>query len=225
MRRFISIAAIVILAAGWAGVYGVRAWRAAHVLTAEEIAEIPGRLESVPLRIEEPAFSGKRDPVDEETRKLSGADHCLAINYRDEGGGTVRLYIGAAARTDAWFHIPTVCMPAHGWTMSDAVRWPVWDDLPGVDADAQIWRMKLHRTGEEMLVYYWFHYGSRVVGSRTERRNIRFQDLLAGKRDRPVQIVILYAPIDRDEERSEERIEALVRALWPNIAGVVSFGE
>ena len=225
MNRFVRIAAISILALGWMGTYGAKNWRAAHVLTADEVAEIPLRLAAIPLETENPTFRGTRDYVEPDTVELSGADHYVAIDYEAEKGGAVRLYIGAAARTDAWFHVPTVCLPAHGWTTSQAVKVSMWDDLPGVESDAQIWRMMLHRTGEEMLVYYWFQYGDSIVTSRTERRRVRFRDLLAGKRDRPIQIVILYAPVGRSLERSEERVESLVRTLWSNLFTILSPGD
>jgi EpsI family protein len=225
MTRFVPIAALVILAVGWASTYAVAAWRATLVLTPAEEAEIPTRLAAFPLDTENPTFHGTRDFVEPDTVALSGADHYVAIDYKDEDDGAVRLYVGAACRTDAWFHVPTVCLPAHGWTTSEAVKVPIWTDLPGVEADTDIWRMMLHRADQEMLVYYWFQYGDSIVTSRTERRMVRFQDLLAGKKDRPIQIVILYAPVGRELKKSEDRVESLVRTLWPQLFSILSSGD
>ena len=159
MTRFVRTAVIVILVVGFGGSFAARAWRESHKLSAGEIAEIPERLAQIPLETDDPKFRGERDYLEPETVKLSGADHYAAVDYVAEDGGTVRLHIGAAARTDAWFHVPTVCLPAHGWTMERAKLTPIWEGLAGVDAGAKVWRMKLHKAARRC---------SSTTGSSTE---------------------------------------------------------
>ena len=225
MSGFVRKALIATLVLGLAATYALGAYRKSKMLSPDEIAEIPERLGRFPLETTNPTFRGKRDYLEDRIVKLSGADHYVAVDYKAEDGGAVRLHVGAAARTDAWFHEPTACLPVHGWTTTETVLVPFFPDLPDLGPGTRMWRMKLHKSGEELLVYYWFQYGDRIVTSRTERRRIRFQDLLAGRRDRPVQIVILYAPITPTEERTEQRIESLVRVLWPDLFHILKTGD
>ncbi len=219
MKKHVPILIVVTLVVAAAATYVVGAWRDTHRLTPDDMTRIPERLASVPLKLDEPRFGGTQVKLDPEIIRKSGADHCLAVEYRNDTGRLVRLHIGAAARTDAWFHPPAVCLPAHGWRATRESLVPFWSGLPGAEPDALMHRLILSKADTRMLVYYWVHYGESVVTSRAHRRRVRFADLLEGRRDRPAHIVIFYAPMD-DEDDGEARIESLARGLWPYLAAV-----
>lgn len=221
MRRFVPATVLVLLVLGAATMYAAAAWRDARLLTPEQIAELPRRLEGVPIQLEDPPYVGTRDVLEERIVELSGADYYAAVDYTGEDGSFVRLHVGAAGRTDAWFHEPTVCLPAHGWTTRDVKLVPLWAGLEGPQEDARIWRMTLEKGDERMLVYYWLQFGDRIVTSKRERRWVRFLDRLAGERDKPGQIVILYTALGTDVASSEARMEGIARALWPHLFSIL----
>lgn len=225
MTRVIRAAVGILLVLGVLGTYVGRAWRAAHALTAEDTAEIPARLARLPLRAGDPPFVGTPRTLDPRVVELSGADHYAAVDYQSEDGATVRLHVGVTVESEGWLHEPTVCLPTHGWRTLETALVPVWDGLEGVEPGVQIWRMKLAKSGESLLVYYWFQWGNHLVTSRFGRAWQRFRGLLAGERDRPVQIVILYTPLGPREDRSAARVASLVHALWPELSTVLSAGD
>jgi EpsI family protein len=225
MTRLVRATVLILLVLGAAGTYVGRSWYSARALTSADAARIPDRLARIPLEAGDPVFVGKPDPVDPQIRELSGADYCAAIDYRRKDGSAVRLHVGVSVETEGWLHEPTVCLPSHGWTTTETTLVPVWPGLGRVDPAVRIWRMKLERSGEKLLVYYWFQWGDELITSRSGRAWARFRGLLAGERDQPLQIVILYTPLEQSEERSAARIEALVRALWPALSTVLSSGD
>lgn len=225
MSRVIQVTALVVLVLGCAGTYAAQAWKRSHAATAEDVRGIPDRLAGIPLHVEEPPFTGTNDELEQRIVDLSGAQHYAAIDYRSPSGGYVRLHVGVNTNADGWLHEPTVCLPSQGWTMTRTSRVPMWPGLAGVEADERAWRMELAHGTERLLVYYWFQWGRHIVTTRFERAWQRFRGLLAGERDRPIQIVIFYSPIDGDVTRTEARVEALVRALWPDLSAVLSSGD
>jgi len=220
VKRVVRTSVIGILILGSVGTYTARAWREAHTLRPEQVEAIRARLEAFPLETTQPHFVGRRDFLDPRIVAKSGADEYLAVDYTDDEGGIVRLHIGASARTDAWFHAPAVCLPAHGWTTGTTSSVPIWPGLAGARPEDRILRLTLHREGARLLVYYWYQYGETILTSKTERRRVRFLDLLGGRQDRPARIVIFYAPIDDDEEAGEKRIAGLVEALWSDLVAL-----
>ena len=225
MTRFVQVAVLALLLVGAVASYAAEAWRRAHVLTREEIGQIPERLTRVPLEVGTPPFHGTRAYLEDRIVKLSGADYYVAVEYQAPDGGSVRLHVGAAARTDAWFHEPTACLPAHGWRVTETTDRPLWTGLPGAPPGAQMRRMLLENAGQKMLVYYWLQFGDRILLSPFHRRWLRFLDLLAGHKDQPGMIVIFYAPYDDDLARAETRAETLARALWPRLFTILSPGD
>lgn len=225
MSRVVRTAVLLLLVLGSVGTYAGQAWRSAHVTTAKDLAGIPARLARIPLEVQAPPFVGTADEVEQRIVDLSGAQHYAAIDYRGEGRAYVRLHVGVNVHADGWLHEPTVCLPSQGWTAASIRKVPMWSGLAGVEPGEQIWRMRLAKGGENLLVYYWFQWGEHIVTTRFERAWQRFLGLLAGERDRPIQIVILYSPIDAGEAQTEERIESLVRALWPDLSTVLASGD
>ena len=224
MNRAIRVAVMAILALGVIASYAAGARRDSLKLTPEDAKHLAARLDAIPLRTDAPAFRGTREVLEPKIVKLSGADHYATINYVAATGGRVRLHVGAASRTDAWFHEPTVCLPGQGWKTISTVRVPIWRGLEGVPDGTQIWRVRLRKKGANMLVYYWLQYGKHVVTTKAERRWLRFNDLMKGIKDRPAQIVILYAPVGVSESHSEKLVESLVRAIWSRLFEVLSSG-
>ena len=225
MNRGVRLVVLVLLALGAAATYGAQAWRDAHAMTGDDVAKIPARLERIPLRVGDPALVGTRSQLEPRIAALSGADAYAAIDYRGEGQPAVRLHVGVNVNSEGWLHEPTVCLPAQGWTTTETTLVPIWDGLAGVPSGVRIWRMQLAGTGAGLLVYYWFQFGDSIVTSRFGRAWARFRGLLAGEKDRPVQIVILYTPLDDGLERSAARVESLVRAIWPQLSTILSSGD
>jgi EpsI family protein len=225
MTRFVRTVVVVLLVLGGAGAYSARAWRAAHALSPSDEAKIPARLARIPLRVGSPPFVGTRDTLDRRIVELSGADHYAAIDFRGESGPGVRLHVGVSVRSEGWLHEPTVCLPSQGWATIDTSLVPMWAGLAGVRPGVSIWRMRLEKAGRRLLVYYWFQWGDHIVTSRLDRAWQRLRGLLAGERDRPVQIVILYTPIEDGESEGAARVESLVRALWPELSTVLAAGD
>lgn len=222
--RAVRTLVLALLVLGALAAHGARAWRAHHALSPEDAAQVPARLARIPLRVERPAFLGTRDVLDPKIVELSGADHYAAIDYLGDDGSSVRLHVGVSLEPEGRLHQPTVCLPTHGWASLDTTLVPLWAGLSGQEPGTQIWRMRLEKSGERLLVYYWFQWGDHIVTTYFGRAWQRFRGLLAGQRDQPMQIVILYTPLGRDEGEAATRVEGLVRALWPELSTVLSSG-
>ncbi len=167
---------------------------------------------------------GSTEAIEDEIVRQSGAQYYTSIQYEAPDEGSVRLYVGASAKSGAWFHVPVVCMPAAGWAARKLERVAV-ENVPGRSDGLPVWRLELAKGTDQMLVYYWFHMGDRVVASPFERARLRFQDLLHGRMEQPVQIVILYAPVVGGMKATEERVQTLARLLWPHLSSILVSGD
>jgi EpsI family protein len=225
MSRVVRTVVVVLIVVGGAATYGARAWFRAHAIPEQASDDVPARLARIPLEAGDPPFVGTRETLEPRIADLSGADHYAAIDYRRSDREAVRLHVGVSVESDGWLHEPTSCLPGQGWVASETALVPLWEGLAGSDPAARMWRMHLRKPDQRLLVYYWFQWGDRIVTSRSDRAWRRFRGLLAGERDRPVQIVIFYTPIEQSEERSAARIESLARAVWPSVSAVLREGK
>ena len=223
--RIVQTSVIVILALGAFATYGARAWYHSQSPDPAQIERISEQIASFPTETTNPRFFGKPYDIEPRIVTLSGAEEHVAMIYAGEGGGHVRLFLGTASRSLAWFHEPSVCLPVQGWQTTSAAQVPIWSDLPGTQPDDRVWRMTTKKIGGEMIVYHWLQWGSRVVTTKRQRDMLRLRSLFAGERDQPMQIAILYAPVHGGVEKTEARVASLVRALWPSLSTVVAPGD
>lgn len=221
MTRLVTFLAIALLGFAVFEVYAIRTELSRRDVNPELLAELKGRLSSLPDTLGDGRFVGRPYEVDRQMIEESGADTYGAIEYFDERKHIYRIYIGGAIAQTENFHAPSYCLPAGGWEMlrheSVELAAPAGSD----DESQSVRLLDLQYGNRRMLVYYWFQTGDRVTDHDLKLRWYRFVDTLAQKPLRPTMIVSVYIPYDGELGAAEARAHEFLRTVRPALSRAV----
>jgi exosortase D (VPLPA-CTERM-specific) len=175
---------------------------------------IKGGIESFPTSFS--GWGGEQQLVTQEIIEKSGAEEAFSASYRNTKQDYISLYMGyrstAFLSNENFFHSPTVCLPASGWTItSDTIH--TLSDVPQF-GELKVRQLIMEAMGEKQLVYYWFQTKNKETPSKTINRF--HLALHALKRDNTHDLFIRpITPISKNEtvEAAQTRMDGFVRDM------------
>lgn len=117
---------------------------------------------ALPMVIDE--FKGRRSAdLEPKILEVLGVEEYLNRMYRSANGVPLGLYLGywASQREGDTIHSPMNCLPGSGWQPVETSRVTV----PFEGSSAELNRVIVEKSGERLLVFYWYQSHGRVVAS------------------------------------------------------------
>jgi exosortase D (VPLPA-CTERM-specific) len=177
---------------------------------------LDGGIEGFPLQIG--TWRGTSEPVDPVLVEMSGAEGAFSGRYLDGTGNYLSLYLGyrstAFLSNENFFHSPTVCIPASGWTEQEVGRRTI-TGVPYFN-DLEVTKMVIEKEGVRQLVYYWFQTKNKATHSKSINRF--HLSLHALRRDNTHDLFLRpITPIRSAEtvEDAERRLDGFIREMMP----------
>ncbi len=168
-----------------------------------------GDLDRLPLRIGE--WRGENIPVSERERAVLGTENLLLRLYR-KGEGLLYLYILESASNRATFHPPEYCYVGGRTELVERGRAVVrWE---GGEVPAH--RMVFLGPRGKSLVYYWYAFGDRILGSYYRQQLLVIAANLL-RRPRPALLIRVSTEGVVDPARGDELITDFARSALPAI--------
>lgn len=180
-------------------------------------------LSELPFQMEQ--YRGTRAAdLEPEILAVLGVEEYLNRVYRATGTGLpVGLYVGyyASQREGDTMHSPMNCLPGSGWVpiSTDRVKVPIAGVAAGsVSREIEINRVIVEKSGERMLVMYWYQSHGRVVASEYWSKIHMVLDAMRTNRTDAAMIRVVL-PIPRNalgvEVEVEQEAVSFVRTLFP----------
>ncbi len=182
-------------------------------------------LSEIPLRF--PSWEGQRaEDLDDKIVEVLGVSEYLNRVYRSDAGVPVGLYVGyyKSQRQGESIHSPLNCLPGAGWL-------PVKKGLATVPIAAspldptlasgfpiEINRYVIEKSGQSMLVLYWYQSHGRVVASEYWGKFYMVWDAIRTHRTDAalVRVIVPMAGGDAASEGKAERTAVeFVQSMFP----------
>jgi EpsI family protein len=174
-------------------------------------------LAELPFNIDQ--YRGTRSAdMTPEVLAVLGVEEYLNRVYRGGTGLPVGLYVGyyASQREGDTMHSPMNCLPGSGWVPVQTDRLTV--PLASAPGAIEINRVLVEKSGERMLVFYWYQSHGRVVASEYWSKIHMVVDAMRTNRTDAAMIrVVVPIPGNTSGVTAEVEQEAVsfVRALFP----------
>lgn len=182
------------------------------------------KMEATPLR--EPLtglsmkignFTGTRGAdLEPEVIALLGVEDYINRVYRTGPDELpVGLYLGywSSQRQGDTIHSPMNCLPGSGWQPSDTTRISV----PMGAATGEVNRVIVEKSGERLLVYYWYQSQGRVVASEYwSKIHMVLNAMRTNRTDAAmVRVVVPIPNLPGGEKLAEQEASTFVHDLFP----------
>jgi EpsI family protein len=176
-------------------------------------AKLPERsLEAIPNKLG--GWTARDLPLDLAIFKHSGAAAMLNRAYSnsigDEIAANIGIWIGEFAGTP---HSPQVCYPGAGWEIVSRKKVSVANEENG--SPAQL--ITFDKSGQRILVLYWYQYGDRVVFDAGDIRSFR-QSLRGSKSSMPPIVKVMLQSGNPDPAVAEQQLLNLAALVLPELA-------
>lgn len=167
-----------------------------------------------PLQVGE--WQGGRSALDAQVfASLHLSDYLLA-DYRSPTGETVSLYVAynESQRKGESSHSPASCLPGSGWVFEESGL----VTIRGAAGPMQVRRAFMQKSGERMLVYYWFPQRGRILTSMVQLKLYAFYDALTRRRTDGA-LVRLITPVRGTEtqEAAAQRLGGFASQVVPDL--------
>lgn len=159
-----------------------------------------------------------------------GVDDYLNRVYRTDAAPVLGLYVGyyQSQRQGDTMHSPMNCLPGSGWSPVKSGRTTIALDATAADARRpagppaiEVNRYVVQKSGDSMLVLYWYQSHGRVVASEYWGKLYMVLDAIRMNRTDAalVRVVVPMAgPDAASEEAAEQAGAAFVRSMMPHLA-------
>ena len=175
-------------------------------------------LSQLPMELD--GFTGsKAADLEPEVLAVLGLDDWLNRTYRPRAGGPfIGLYIGywGSQREGDTIHSPMNCLPGAGW--QPVQGGPVDIQVNGVPRNIN--RYIIEKSGEQMLVLYWYQSHGRAVASEYWGKIHMVLDAVRLNRT-DAGLVRVIVPIGRSDPAAEADADKIaldfIRQLFPRL--------
>lgn len=174
-------------------------------------------LSGFPLQVGE--WSGIRTDMEQKFLDSLHLDDYLLIDFRNPQGKLISLYVAyyASQLKGESIHSPATCLPGGGWVFEESG--PAQLPLNGASSPIMtVRRAFMEKSGERMLVYYWFPQRGRILTGINQLKLYSFWDALTRQRtDGALVRVITPLGSGEDIASAEERLRGFCREAVPLI--------
>jgi len=185
---------------------------ATSILDFREKVPVARPLTQFPLEIGE--WRGLRSALNAEVLATLHLSDYLMADFRNQHGKVVSIYVAynESQRKGESSHSPASCLPGNGWVFEESGLVSV----QGASGPIKARRAYMQKSGDRMLVYYWFPQRGRVLTSMLQLKLYAFWDALSRHRTDGA-LVRLITPLDSGEsiEQAEERLRDFARQVVP----------
>jgi len=172
--------------------------------------------ESLPMSID--SFTGRRSAnLDPKVLEVLGVEEYVNRVYRSSQAGLpLGLYLGywASQREGDTIHSPMNCLPGSGWQPVQTSRVSV----PFAGSGAELNRVVVEKSGERLLVFYWYQSHGRVIASEyVSKIHMVLDAIRTNRTDAAMVRVVVPIPLNDPAAEAAAETEALtfVRGLLP----------
>lgn len=161
-------------------------------------------------------WQGSRSAMDPAALKSLKLTDYLLADFSNSRGETVSLYVAynASQRKGESSHSPASCLPGSGWVFDESG--PASLPLGPAGAASRVNRAFMQKSGERLLVYYWFPQRGRILTSMGQLKLYAFWDALTRRRTDGA-LVRLITPVASSElpAEAERRLNDFARQAVP----------
>jgi exosortase D (VPLPA-CTERM-specific) len=165
---------------------------------------------------------GRASQLDAATLATLQLDDYLLVDYANASGPPVNFYVAYYASQDGAekaSHSPRTCIPAGGWTISDAREITV--PLAGQRA-LTVNRAVIERNGQRQLAYYWFKQGDRnIANDWLIKWYIVTDSVRRGRTDGALIRLVAPIPANASVDSVDARLADFARTTEPLVARYV----
>ncbi|GAM10715.1 transmembrane exosortase [Geobacter sp. OR-1] len=198
------IAVVTILLLGTLG--------ASRTLDFREKVPIARPLQQFPMTVGE--WQGARFGLNADLLASLHLSDYLMAEYRNPQGKVVSIYVAYndSQRKGESSHSPASCLPGNGWSFEESGV----VTTPGAAGLMTVRRAFIQKSGDRMLVYYWFPQRGRILTSMVQLKLYAFLDALTVHRTDGA-LVRLITPVENGEpiELAERRLKEFVQLSVP----------
>lgn len=183
--------------------------------------EIPDRRDFELIPYEFGELDHEVRPIDAATAAVLGADDSIVVNFYDDRGEVVNLYMAylEERRNGRSWHSPRQCIPGGGWRITEHTISGAATSQSGA---FEINRLIIENQGNRQLVYYWYDQRGRKIANEFVMQYWTVFDTVTRKRPDGA-LVRLITPIDAGEsvEEAELRLTLMTSKLDAVLADYV----
>ena len=195
---------------------------APHFISIREMEFAPPVLHEIPYEIGKWQASGD-ETLDRNVTEYLRPDEYVLRNYVDKSSSTtVNLFLAYfKSLQNAWGpHSPSICLPGAGWLVQSFTQTSV--EVPGPTKSIPVNKFLLEKSGERILVLYWYQNNRRIWADDSEGKFRLLKDLARYRRS-DISLVRLIMPLrqagmDGEVDRCMDFAKALVPVLVDRFA-------
>jgi len=189
-----------------------------HVLTIPEESIIIPQLNNVPAQL------GQWKDVSEQSLEPGVQEYLKPDSYilRDyanpEYGSGVNVFVAYFKSIQSGYgpHSPSVCLPGSGWLVRD--RTIINVSVPGHAAGIPVNKFVLEKSGQHILVLYWYQNDRNVLAEEFHGKLRLLPDLIKYKRS-DVSLVRLVEPLPSDDPtQGLTELKQFTKLIYPALA-------
>jgi EpsI family protein len=187
---------------------------APHFISIRETEFAPPVLHEIPYEVGKWQAHGD-ETLDRNVTEYLRPDEYVLRNYVDKSSGTtVNMFLAYfKSLQNAWGpHSPSICLPGAGWLVQSFTETSV--DVPG-STSLPVNRYLLEKSGERILVLYWYQNNRRTWADESEGKFRLLKDLARYRRS-DISLVRLIMPIRQAGMNGEfDRSVDFAKAFYP----------
>jgi len=188
---------------------------APRFISIRETEFAPPALHEIPYEIGKWQARGD-DTLDRNVTEYLRPDEYVLRNYVEQSSGaTVNLFLAYfKSLQNTWGpHSPSICLPGAGWLIQSFTQPSV--DVTGPTKNLPVNKFVLEKSGEKILVLYWYQNNRRIWADESEGKFRLLKDLAQYHRS-DISLVRLVMPLrSADLDGGYDRCVDFAKTIFP----------
>lgn len=163
-------------------------------------------------------WKGKVNYFDDDVYTVLGVDDSILVNYRNDDGRNIQLYIGfyQSQREGDLIHSPKNCMPGGGWNITNVEVEEV--NVPELDpASKKLIRLDLENGPHKQKVLYWYHSRGRIINSEYWQKIYLVVDSITKQRTDGSFVRLITNASDTGDDIALQELKEFAKLIFPII--------
>ncbi len=180
-----------------------------------ELVPITRSLESFPTQIAD--WEGEPFRFSQAVYDNLGVDDSIAINYKNDNGDNISVYIGyyESQKKGEIIHSPKNCMLGSGWQPIDISE----ISISIGSREIPMMKMIVEKHSQKMVTLYWYQSGNRAVANEYMQRLYFIHDSLRYNRTNAAFLRFTSLVSNNDNKRTELLMEDFINKVIPVLDG------